>query len=253
MNQKRYPFSLFLIGFITNILFHFFWLFIPSVILLFIGIWAKGCKNVGLILLGIDIIASFIDQMRIRRAMLSDSENEYFRQFQDAVSKDGNVFENIRDLMENSVGESANEETIQKNQLVMQMWDTICEKCQYGDHIENLNEHERVFFVTQVLAQEVNNGGFSQFFYNSSGDFSNELVEAFTRIGAYKTADICQQALSVFPGPVPVDRDEREELFDHLDCDPFLDECDDAFYEYVDDLEGLNYAYIMAHLESFEK
>lgn len=48
-----------------------------------------------------------------------------------------------------------------------------------GNNIEKLNEHERVFFITQTLEHEVNNGGFSQSFCNSSGDFSNELVDAF--------------------------------------------------------------------------
>ena len=128
----------------------------------------------------------------------------------------------------------------------------ICKKCEYGDDIEKLNEHERVFYVTQILEQEVNNGGFSQFFYNSSGDFSNELVDAFTKIGALKTAEICKKALAVFNGKVPTDRDEREELLDSLDCDDVLSECDDEFYEYEDNLEELNYAYIMEHHSFFE-
>src|SRR5699024_12186272 len=38
--------------------------------------------------------------------------------------------------------------------------DYIGEKCQYGDKISVLNEYERVFFVTQQLEMEVNNGGF---------------------------------------------------------------------------------------------
>ena len=102
MKEKRYPFSLFLIGFITNILFHFFWLFIPSIILLIVGIWVDWCLYVGLALLGIDIIASFIEQTKIRQAMLSDSDNEQFCKFQDAISKDGNSFENIKNFVEDT-------------------------------------------------------------------------------------------------------------------------------------------------------
>ena len=252
MKERRYPFSLFLIGFITNILFHFFWLFVPSVILLIVGIWVDWCLYAGLALLGIDIIVSFVEQMKIRQAMLSDSDNEQFRKFQDAVSKDGNVFENIRNLVENAAEEYVDDEDIQRNNFVVNMCETICKKCEYGDNIEKLNEHERVFYVTQILEQEVNNGGFSQFFYNSSGDFSNELVDAFTKIGAFKTAEICKKALAVFNGKVPTDRDEREELFDSLDCDNVLSECDDEFYEYEDNLEELNYTYIMEHHSFFE-
>ena len=251
MKEKRYPFSLFLIGFIINFLFHFFWLFIPSVILLIVGIWVDWCLYAGLALLGIDIILSFVEQLKIRQTMLSDSDNEQFSQFQDAVSRDGNVFENIKSFVENAAEEVGDEEA-QKTNFVVDMCDAVCEKCKYGDDIEKLNEHERVFYVTQILEQEVNNGGFSQFFFNSSGDFSNELVDAFTKIGALKTVEICKKALAVFNGNVPTDRDEREELLDSLDCDDVLSECDDEFYEYEDNLEELNYTYIIEHRSSFD-
>jgi len=132
------------------------------------------------------------------------------------------------------------------------MFCAVCEKCQYGEAIEKLNEHERVFYITQTLEQEVNNGGFSQFFFNSGGDLSNELVAAFTAIGAFTTAGICKNALAVLGAHVPTDRYERQELLDCLDCDDALSEYDDAFYEYADDLEELNYAYIMAHRNFFD-
>ena len=143
------------------------------------------------------------------------------------------------------------EENKQQNNFVVDLCAAICKKCEYGDAIEKLNEHERVFYITQTLEQEVNNGGFSQYFYNSSGDFSNELVDAFTKIGALQTADICKKALAVFEGIVPTDRDERDALLDNLDCDEIWDACDDAFYEYEDNLTALNYAYIMQHRAFF--
>ena len=252
MKERRYPFSLFLFGFITNILFHFFWLFAPCVILLIVGIWVDWCLYAGLALLGIDIVASFVEQMKIRQAMLSDSDNEQFRKFQETVLNDGNVFENIRNFVENATEEYVDNEDIQRYNFVVNMWEAVCKKCEYGDDFEKLNEHERVFFVTQILEQEVNNGGFSQFFYNSSGDFSNELVNAFTKIGALKTAEICKKALAVFNDNVPTDREEREELLYKLDCDEVLSEYDDEFFEYEDNLEELNYTYIMEHRSFFE-
>lgn len=140
--------------------------------------------------------------------------------------------------------------------LVVNIWGAIDKKCDYGNAIEKLNEHERVIFVTQALETEVNNGGFSQFFYNSSGDHANELIDAFTKIGALKTAEICNKALSVFDGKVPTDRYEREDLLlyglDEYKCNAVWEKCDDAFYEYEDDLEALNRAYIMKYREFFE-
>ena len=117
-----------------------------------------------------------------------------------------------------------------------------------------LSEAERIFYITQSLEMEVNNGGFSQFFYNFSGSFSNELVSAFTAIGANATAAICQKAISAFGREIPVDRDERQDMLDELECeeiDEILEECDDDFYDYEDNLNELNYNFVIKNKESF--
>lgn len=155
------------------------------------------------------------------------------------------------DFLKKKNANSKNEEEIDQNAMVIDTFSAIDEKCEYGDAMEKLNEHERLFYITQTLEQEVNNGGFSQYFYNSSGNFANEVVDAFTRIGALKTAEICKKAVAVFNGQVPVDRDERENLLESLDCEDIFDECDNAFYDYEDDLEALNYAYVMKHRKFF--
>lgn len=141
--------------------------------------------------------------------------------------------------------------------LVYDMYMHIAEKCQYGDAMENINEYERVFYIAQVLEGEVNNGGFSQYFYNSSGNFSSESVNAFTQLGALKTAEICKKALSAFKMELPVDWAEREELLDNLDWDDgineILSECDNAFYDYEDDLHSLCLAYITNNQAFFDE
>ncbi len=155
------------------------------------------------------------------------------------------------DFLKKKSTNNEKQEEIDQNAFVIDTFSSIDEKCQYGDVMKKLNEYERLFFVTQMLEQEVNNGGFSQFFYNSSGNFANELVDAFTKIGALKTAEICKKAVAVFEGKVPEDRAERQNLLETLDCEDILAECDNAFYEYEDDLESLNYAYIMKHRKFF--
>ena len=140
------------------------------------------------------------------------------------------------------------------NDFVVAMTEHLDNKTQYGEDMSALSEAERIFYITQTLEMEVNNGGFSQFFYNSSGNFSNELVGAFTAIGANATAAICQKAISAFGRDIPVDRDEREEMLDELESDEIdeiLEECDSAFYDYEDDLNELNYNFVMKNKESF--
>ena len=100
MNERKYPISLFVIGFVTNMMFHFFWLFIPAIILLMVGIWVKKCVYFGLVLLALDVILSLLEQLKIRNAVLQESDNPDFRAFQEALSKDGNWTENIRELVE---------------------------------------------------------------------------------------------------------------------------------------------------------
>ena len=138
-----------------------------------------------------------------------------------------------------------------KNDFVVAMAEHLDNKTQYGDDMSLLSEAERIFYITQTLEMEVNNGGFSQFFYNSSGNFAGELVAAFTAIGAYATAAICQKAIDAFGCDIPVDRDAREEMLDELEIDDILDECDGAFYDYKDDLTELNYHFVMNNKESF--
>lgn len=140
------------------------------------------------------------------------------------------------------------------NDFVIAMKEHLDEKTRYGDDMSGLTAPERIFYITQSLEMKISNGGFSQFFYNSSGDFSNELVDAFTAIGATKTAAICRRAITAFGRDIPVDRDEREEMLDELESDEIdeiLEECDDAFYDYEDDLDELDHRFIMNNRASF--
>ncbi len=144
-----------------------------------------------------------------------------------------------------------------ENQFVISMYLYIAEKCAYGDNMEKLNDEQKVFYITQALEAEVNNGGFSQFFFNSDGCFGNELVAAFEKIGAMKTAEICKKAVSIYGDSVPTDRAERENVLIPEDekeeerIEEILNECDDAFFEYEDDLIALNYQFIVDNKESF--
>lgn len=129
----------------------------------------------------------------------------------------------------------------------------LSKKCNYGKDVEKLNYEQRVIYITQELEMEVNNGGFDQFFYNSGGNVANELMWAFGEIGATKTMEICKKAVSIFGDKVPEDREEREEALDSLgeEAHLLLNTCDDAFYEYGDNLTELNYQYILKNKKSF--
>ena len=147
----------------------------------------------------------------------------------------------------------------EKENFVVEMDKYIAEKCEYGDSMETLNAEQRILYITQALEMEVNNGGFAQFFFNSDACLGNEIVSSFEKIGAMKTAEICKKAISIYGDKVPNDRDEREEILTPDDekeeerIEAILNECDDAFFEYEEDLVELNYQFIINHKESFLK
>lgn len=63
---------------------------------------------------------------------------------------------------------------------------------------------QKVFSTIWALESEVNNGGFSQYFLNSSSETASFVVEALEVIGAPKTASICNRAIATaFPNGLP--------------------------------------------------
>lgn len=79
--------------------------------------------------------------------------------------------------------------------------------------MSKLTEPQKVFLFIENLEREVNNGGFNQFYYNSSGDYAHETFNALRTIGANKMSGIVNKANSVWPNQtVPKDRTERQNI-----------------------------------------
>ena len=142
----------------------------------------------------------------------------------------------------------------ERTEFVSSMFIYVCELCDYGDRVEVLNDAQRTFYIVRLLDMEVNNGGFSQFFFNSSGAFSNELVAACKEIGALEVAQICQRAIDLFDCEIPVDHNERlDAYYEYVTSDSgkVLEAGDEAFYSTADEFEELTYQYVLSHRESF--
>jgi hypothetical protein len=121
---------------------------------------------------------------------------------------------------------------------------------------EGLRPAERIVHCVDGLERDVNNGGFSQFFFNSPGNQTQETLAALQEIGAEHTARLVERAMSVFPGGRPSpDRSQRQDQLDALTeaHTAALSELDDQFYEYRDDLSGLVRAYVRAHQQDFQE
>jgi Domain of unknown function (DUF4375) len=98
------------------------------------------------------------------------------------------------------------------------------------------------------LEAEVNNGGFHQFFLNSSGEYVRETLQALAAIGAVATHALLERAVAIgFPEGYPADAQQHQEsLADFDDVADALNLLDLAFFEYPEPLEELVNDYLAA-------
>ncbi len=137
--------------------------------------------------------------------------------------------------------------------IILRIGEIIWKKTEKGDdNFSNLTEAEKVFVYVDMLEGQVNNGGFDQFFFNSSGDYTHEILNAYVTIKAHKTADLIEIAIKAFPvSPVPKDTEIRREIMQNLDerTSNIWDDLDNKFYEYEENIAGLLIDYIKLNID----
>ena len=80
-------------------------------------------------------------------------------------------------------------------------------------------------FAAHWCQSEVRNGGFRQFFGNSTGVLAPEAVEGFRAIGLPECAELLAEAMRYFGVPYPRERVERQTRLSELtgECDSFAE------------------------------
>jgi len=101
-------------------------------------------------------------------------------------------------------------------------------------------------FCIHRFEAELNNGGFHQFFSNSTGEYVRETAQALKNIGADSTTELLARAVAVgFPGGYPeAPRNYEEMLADFDDVADELLQFDQEFYQYSDPLADMVNAYL---------
>jgi hypothetical protein len=104
--------------------------------------------------------------------------------------------------------------------------------------MEALTEEERIILAIEALEREVNNGGYDQFFTNSSNEYASIVVNALNRIGCPETANLTQQAIDCLEieGSLSVENIDHVMEKENDDRDEKLSQCDDQYYEIAGDL-----------------
>ena len=127
--------------------------------------------------------------------------------------------------------------------------------CDYGNNFDAVTEPQKYIYLNRWFENQINNGGFCQYFVNSSSDVVHHTVESLRIIGANETADMLQKAIDQFPEKaVPNTYDERVDVLDKIgkSATDVWKELTQKFYTNPpDDLTALNFEYIKQNRNAF--
>jgi hypothetical protein len=121
--------------------------------------------------------------------------------------------------------------------------------------VTGLSKGFQAIYTTWWVEAEVNNGGFHQYFWNPSGKFADLAVVGFKEIGAIENAELMEKAIAIVIREFP----EMKKFHDKGSPEAFsesykytkLNDLDDKFYEYKEDLSGLRIKYIRENIQLF--
>lgn len=112
------------------------------------------------------------------------------------------------------------------------------------------SKEEGHVLAVEALEREVNNGGYSQFFTNSSKEFASTIENALRAIGCPKTADITRDAIAA----LGTDGDLSPHAVNEAaqgdgQVETRLGECDNRYYSNDEPIADRLFAWIKANKE----
>jgi len=94
-----------------------------------------------------------------------------------------------------------------------------------------------LMFAAHSCQSEICNGGFDQFFWNSTGVLAPEAAEGFREIGQPQIAALIESAMDLVGSPYPRDREERQGRLSQLPGGA-LDALDQKFFALIESEAG---------------
>lgn len=97
-----------------------------------------------------------------------------------------------------------------------ELWKSLVERSSRDASLATLSKTEQRYFAVSLLEGEVFNGGFDQFFSNSSGDYYQLAVDGLQELGALSSLGLVKEAAHAIFGEhgPPADRTKRWEVMD---------------------------------------
>jgi hypothetical protein len=152
-------------------------------------------------------------------------------------------------------------DTTSNDRLLQVIYDNLLER-QSTDHtkeyetVMSWNKSRQAIYMIWGLEGEVNNGGYNQFYFNSTGQFYKHLPNALNLVGATRFADLTQRANVIFEKENPKIRQHQDgtlEGFSKSYEDNPLNKFDDEFFDLYnkEDLQKIQVDFIRKHKIEF--
>ena len=122
------------------------------------------------------------------------------------------------------------------SEKIIRIGEIIGKKIKKRDNFEELNEFEKTFIFIDIFENHTTDGGFETFFWNTAGQFSHEILEAYEKIGAKNTASIMYDSFLLFGEiPIPKNTDMRREILSKINPNSWIN-LDEKYYNCNDNI-----------------
>jgi Domain of unknown function (DUF4375) len=126
---------------------------------------------------------------------------------------------------------------------------------QEAEELARMTPGQRALYTLNSATDEINNGGFSQYYWNSSGDLAMPAIDGVRLVGAKPYEQLIRGGAALFPdGRVPTQRARRQELVDSGDVPEGKFRALDARWFQAEEhlpLDDYLAAYIRGHPDEF--
>jgi hypothetical protein len=115
--------------------------------------------------------------------------------------------------------------------MVMDGWNAY--ESLVGRDWDTLTDDERALVAVGTLREEVNNGGFDQYFFNSAGDLAPWAVDTLVSLDLSPLERLLRRAMAVLgTDPYPLGRAQRQDRLEELgQTDEAFEDLDEEYYD----------------------
>ena len=140
-------------------------------------------------------------------------------------------------------------------EIIMEIDEHLNKISNYGRDLSKLNSSQQLVLIIGNLVREINNGGFNQFYFNSSGAHAQITLDYLRKIKAIRTSSLVEKANREWPeNKVPYDQKERQSILATIEdkAEHIWEDCDQQFYKCEDDLERLLVDFVNVNRADFD-